>query len=109
MAEIYHVVHFWLKPELGVAGRQAFVAGLRGLVESPNVVRVRVGRPVVQEPGRERAVVEASYDYQLFVEFADQAAAEAYQDPADQVHTEFIERFKDAWSRVLIFDSAEVA
>lgn len=98
-----HCVHFWLKPDLAADERAAFVQGLRGLASSPNVTSIRVGTPA----GTPRPVVDNSYDYQLLVTFADQAAHDAYQSPADHAHTAFIERFKACWTKVLIYDSLE--
>lgn len=99
-----HCVHFWLKPDLGDAERAAFVQGLRDLADSPHVSSVRVGKPA----GTPRAVVDNSYDFQLLVHFADQAAHDAYQSADDATHAAFIERFKVCWTRVLIYDSVEV-
>jgi hypothetical protein len=103
MSSVLHIVHFWLKPEVGEDRRRAMAQALRGLGESPNVGRVRVGRPA----GTPREVVDNSYDLQLLIEFADQAAADAYQAPEDKRHTDFINEFHDDWARVLIYDSLE--
>ena len=108
MTKIVHCVLFWFGEGVDLARREAFEAGLRGLTASPWVDAVRIGRPAKQTPGKERAVVDDSYDYQLLIEFADQAAADAYQDPSDAVHTAFIERFKGDWARVRVYDSVEV-
>ena len=108
MSKIAHCVFFWFKDHVDAARRREFEEGLRGLTQSPSVDAVRIGRPAAQAPGKERAVVDDSYDYQLLIEFPDQAAADAYQDPADAVHTAFIQRFKDDWSRVQVYDAVEV-
>ena len=109
MSTIYHIVHFWLKPDLPAERRDAFAEALRQLEQSPHVRRCRVGQPVAQPPDRKRAVVDDSYDYQLFAEFDTQAAADAYQDPSDAVHTAFLDEFKTDWTRVLVYDSVESA
>ncbi|MGF1632586.1 MAG: Dabb family protein [Phycisphaerae bacterium] len=98
-----HCVHFWLKPELSAEEREAFLAGLRDIENSPNVTSVRVGTPA----GTPRPVVDNSYDYQLLVHFADQAAHDAYQAPGDAVHQHFVDTFKTYWTKVLIYDSLD--
>lgn len=99
-----HIVHFWLKPDLTADQRRAFEAALHAIAKSPNVSRVRIGRPA----GTPRPVVDNSYDYQLLVEFADQAAHDRYQSPDDAVHQAFIDQNKTLWTRVLIYDSLDV-
>jgi hypothetical protein len=99
-----HTVHFWLKPDLTASERAAFLAGLHALADSPNVARVRIGKPA----GTPRPVVDNSYDFQLLVEFTDQAAHDRYQSADDPAHETFIRTFKPMWTRVLIYDSVPV-
>jgi len=98
-----HTVHFWLKPDTTDAQRTEFVAGLKALADSPNVASVSARRPA----GTPREVVDNSYDYQLFVTFADQAAHDAYQSADDAAHATFINSFKSLFDKVLIYDSLE--
>lgn len=100
-----HAVHFWLKPDLPDARRAAFLAGCRGLADSPNVQTCRVGVPA----GTDREVVDNSYDVQLICGFASRADHDAYQSPDDAAHAGFIAEFSDCWTRVLIYDSVEPA
>lgn len=73
------------------------------MADSPNVESCRVGVPA----GTDRPVVDNSFDAQLVCVFASQDKHDAYQSPSDEVHTAFIEGFKDCWTRVLIYDSLE--
>jgi hypothetical protein len=98
----YHCVHFWLREDLSSAERAAFIDGVRALGDSEYVQWIRVGRPA----GTDREVVDNSWDVQLLAIFADAAAHERYQ-AADPVHEQFIDRFADCWTRVLIYDSIE--
>jgi hypothetical protein len=103
MSKIHHTVHFWLKPDVSDDRRAAMLAALKGLAESPNVTDGWVGTPL----GTDRAVVDNSYDFQLFTTHEDQAAADAYQSPDDTRHMAFIENYKDIWTKVLIYDAIE--
>ncbi|MEM6458364.1 MAG: Dabb family protein [Planctomycetota bacterium] len=103
MADFHHTVHFWLQPGLDEDRRADFFASLRGLAESPHVKTCRVGTPA----GTDRPVVDNSYDAQLLCVFDSVAAHNAYQSPADEVHADFIERFKDCWAKVVIYDSID--
>lgn len=103
MSTFYHSVHFWLRHDLSDERRDAFFAGLRGLAKSPNVESCRVGLPA----GTDRPVVDNSFDAQLLCVFVSQEKHDAYQSPDDELHTAFINDFKDSWARVLIYDSVE--
>ena len=100
----HHTVHFWLKPGTGDAQRSEFEAGLRALADSPNVATVSARKPA----GTPREVVDNTYDYQLFIQFKDQAAHDAYQSADDAAHQRFIASFKPLFDRVVIYDSLEV-
>ncbi|MEM9416285.1 MAG: Dabb family protein [Planctomycetota bacterium] len=100
---LHHTVHFWLKPDTTDAQRADFVAGLKSLADSPNVVSVSARKPA----GTPREVVDNSYDYQLFVVFKDQASHDIYQSPDDAVHQKFVDAFVPLFDRVLIYDSVE--
>lgn len=103
MSTFYHSVHFWLRHDLSDERRDAFFAGLHGLAKSPNVESCRVGLPA----GTDRPVVDNSFDAQLLCVFASQEKHDAYQSPDDELHTAFINDFKDCWARVLIYDTVE--
>jgi len=97
---LYHCVYFWLKPELTVAQRAEFRAGVEVLKGIKAVAKVSVGVPAATT---KRPVVESSYDVALVVECANVAAEAAYQ--VDPLHLAFVEQFKSYWSRVQIYDS----
>ena len=101
MAAFLHTVHFWLKDGLTEQDKHAVLEGIRSLADSPNVSRVSVRVPA----GTPREVVDNSYDYQLVCEFDSPELHEAYQSADDAVHQAFIQKYKDKWTRVLIYDS----
>ena len=98
---LHHTVYFWLKPGLPEPERQAFLEALRMLVLSPNVYSCRVGTPL--EPARPDA--DASFDYQLVIEFPSAEDYEAYQSPEDNVHTMFVLENQERWARLRICDA----
>lgn len=103
MPMLQHTVFFWLKPDLTAERRAAFMAGVKGLADSPNVASCRVGTTA----NTPRDVVDNSYDVQLVCGFNSQAEHDAYQSADDAVHQIFIDGNKDCWTKVLVYDSLE--
>jgi hypothetical protein len=95
-----HCVYFWLKPDLTPAQRAEFLRGVTSLTTIRHVERGFVGTPAAVPP---RPVVDRSYDVGLTVLCRDVAAHNAYQE--DPVHSEFIAKCKDYWTRVQVYDS----
>lgn len=95
-----HVVYFWLRED-GTPEDGAWLAqGCREyLTNIPGVLRILVGTPA----NTPRGVVDNSYAVALVIEFADQAAHDAYQDHPDHLH--FVENCDPLWSRVQVYDS----
>lgn len=104
VTEFYHIVHFWLKPDISPEQREQFLAGLTAIGKSENVTTLRIGTPA----GTPREVVDNSYDFQIVVTFADKDAHDRYQSPEDAAHQQFIDSCKELWTKVLIYDSLEV-
>lgn len=102
MGKFYHCVHFWLREDLTESQISEFIDGVRALGDSGNVESIRVAVPA----GTDRPVVDNSYGVQLLAIFLDSAAHDRYQS-GDPVHEAFIEKFKNCWTRVLIYDSVE--
>ncbi len=98
-----HTVHFWLRADLTDDQRKQFIEACRGLAESNHVRKARVGLPA----GTPRDVVDNSYDVQLTCWFDSKDDHDRYQSSDDTVHMSFVDRYKDYWTRVLIYDSIE--
>lgn len=103
MPHLQHTVFFWLKPDLPDARRQALIAALEGLADSPNVATCRVGVPA----DTPRDVVDNSYDVQLVCGFDSREAHDVYQSADDALHQAFVDGFNDCWTKVLVYDSLE--
>jgi hypothetical protein len=97
-----HAVYFWLRPDLTVQQRDAFVRGLQSLRAIETVRAGWIGVPAATD----RPIIDRSYSYALTVVFADDAGHEAYQ--VHPVHDRFREEFGSFWTRVQIYDSVEI-
>jgi hypothetical protein len=54
-------------------------------------------------PPPKRPVIEDSYDYAITVVLKDMEAHDHYQ--VDPIHLDFIDKCKDFWERVVIYDA----
>ena len=97
---LIHTVYFWLKSELTDEQRKTFLEeGVNSLKNIESTTAVYTGVPA----STDRPVIDRSYDVGLTVVLEDMAAHDAYQE--DQIHLDFIERFKDYWIKVQIYDA----
>ncbi|HYE17188.1 MAG TPA: Dabb family protein [Tepidisphaeraceae bacterium] len=97
-----HTVYFWLKPGTPDAARDQLVRECRdylGKIES--VRHLWAGVPAMTP----REVVDNSYGVGLTVVLDDSAGHDHYQ--VAPLHKEFIERNKQHWERVQIYDHVE--
>lgn len=97
---LIHTVYFWLKRDLTDEQRKTFLEeGVNSLKNIDTTTAVYTGVPAETD----RPVIDRSYDVGLTVVLEDMAAHDAYQE--DQIHLDFIERFKDYWIKVQIYDA----
>jgi stress responsive alpha/beta barrel protein len=94
-----HAVYFWLRDDLSAADRATFEAGVRSLTSIEQVAHGWIGVPA----DTDRPVIDRSYSYAEVLVFKDRAAHDAYQ--VHPIHTQFVERCKTFWTKVLIYDS----
>jgi hypothetical protein len=99
---LIHSVYFWLKPGLTPAQRAAFTSEVKKLSAIRPIEKIYVGSP---SGIAERSVTDRSFDVALTIVFRDGPGHDAYQ--VDPVHLAFVERNKDSWTKVLIYDSEE--
>jgi hypothetical protein len=96
-----HVVLFWLKDPSDTTARQALLSDARELLAKiPGALHVWAGRPAMTP----REVVDNSYDVGLCVVLDDRAGHDVYQD--HPLHKQFIERNREKWDRVRVYDFA---
>jgi len=94
-----HTVYFWLKPGTPEVARDRLVADCHGLLgRIPTVRQLWAGPPA----GTPRDVVDNSYGVGLTVVLDDREGHDVYQE--HPLHTEFIERNREHWARVQVYD-----
>jgi hypothetical protein len=99
---LIHSVYFWLKPGLTPAQRENFKAEVKKLSAVRTIEKIYVGSP---SGIAERSVTDRSFDVALTIVFGSGPAHDAYQ--VDPIHLAFVERNKDSWTKVLVYDSEE--
>ena len=97
---LIHTVIFWLKNDLSEDQKNIFKNEVKALGEISSVEDFHLGTPASTP---KRPVVEDSYDFAITVVLKDMAAHDDYQ--ADPIHLEFIEKCKEMWERVVIYDA----
>ena len=97
---LVHTVIFWLKKELSEDQKVVFTNEVKTLGEISSVESFHIGTPA---PTPKRPVIEDSYDYAITVVLKDMGAHDDYQ--VDPIHLDFIDKCKDFWERVVIYDA----
>ena len=97
---LVHSVFFWLRSDISDDERAEFRAGIGSLMAIESASVVYAGTPAATE---QRPVIDSTYDVGLTVLLEDVAAHDAYQ--TDPVHTAFVERFSEFWTKVQIYDA----
>tara|TARA_B100000242_G_C42592952_1_gene280391 strand:+ start:200 stop:499 length:300 start_codon:yes stop_codon:yes gene_type:complete len=97
---LVHTVFFWLKADLSNALKEKFAKNIKTLGDIFSVESFHLGTPA---PTPKRPVVEDSYDYAITVILKDMDAHNEYQ--ADPIHLAFVDKCKDLWERVVIYDA----
>ena len=95
-----HCVFFTLKPGTPSSAVDALIAdGREYLAKVPTVRRLHTGR---RDPNAVREVNVQDYEVGLVVHFDDRAGHDAYA--THPLHMEYIERNKQHWAKVRVFD-----
>lgn len=95
----YHVVYFWVKDGTPSEKVDQLVADCKAYLGSIQDIReLYVGTPA----GTQRDVVDNSFDVSIIARFENKEAHDRYQE--DETHKQFIERNKDIWERVQVYD-----
>ncbi len=96
-----HSVFFWMKKDVTEEQKATFAKdGLGALATISANYKTYIGPPAMT-PRAE--VVDNSYDFALICHFKDRAAHDKYQ--VDPIHRQFIEKYKDLWERVQVYDN----
>lgn len=96
---IAHHVLFWLKADTSEDQKKAFRNGLQSLEKIEVVKTFHIGTPAPIE----RAVVDTTYTFSLFLLFDDLAAHDVYQ--VHEIHKAFLDEFRVLFEKVIIYDA----
>lgn len=96
---IAHHVLFWLKADTTDEQKTAFRKSLSTLEKIEIVKFFHLGIPAPIE----RAVVDTTYTFSLFLAFEDMAAHDVYQ--AHPLHQAFLNEFRVFFDKVIIYDA----
>lgn len=95
-----HTVYFWINPDATPDQVKQLIADCKTLLGAVETVRkIEVGTPA----GTQREVVDNSWGVSITVYFDDKEGQDFYQ--TAEKHLEFIERNKNTWSRVQVYDT----
>jgi hypothetical protein len=98
--KLIHYVMFWLKPDLSVEEIDGFTGFFEQLKTINSVQSFIYGKSAVTE---KRDVVDNSFSYAMFAEFATLQDHEDYQ--VDPVHLKAIETYSKYWEKVVVHDT----
>ena len=96
---LIHTVFFWLKKSAPKSARAALLKDCKAYLKTPSVRRLWAGPPA---PTPARPVINATYDVGITVVFDGLAGHDAYQEHPR--HLKFIERNKQHWRKVAVYD-----
>lgn len=101
--QLVHHVFFWLKNPNSIEDRDKLVEGVKSLAKIETIRKLHVG---VVASTEKRDVVDISWGVSELMFFDDTAGQKIYQD--HPIHQEFIKNYSHLWSKVIVYDVAEV-
>ncbi len=100
---IAHQVYFWLKNPGSNEDREELINGIKSLRKIQSVKKLTIG---VVASTEKRTVIDDTWSVSELALFNDLASEAAYQ--VDPIHLDFIKNYGHLWSKVLVYDSAEI-
>ena len=101
--QLVHHVFFWLKNPDSIEDRDQLVQGIKTLSKIETIRKIHVG---VLASTEKRDVVDTTWQVSELMFFDDEAGQKTYQD--HPIHLDFIKNFGHLWSKVVVYDAAEV-
>lgn len=101
--QLVHHVFFWLKNPNSIEDRDKLVEGVKTLAKIETIRKLHVG---VVASTEKRDVVDTSWGVSELMFFDDTAGQKIYQD--HPIHQAFIKNYSHLWSKVVVYDVAEV-
>jgi stress responsive alpha/beta barrel protein len=100
---VVHHVFFWLKDPNSIADRDQVIEGLKTLRNIPSIKELYIGTPAATQ---QRSVVDSSWQVSELMFFDNLEDEAGYQD--HPLHEAFIKNCGPLWSKVLVYDAANV-
>lgn len=100
---IAHQVYFWLKNPGSSEDRAELIKGIKTLRKIDSVKKITIGVVAATE---KRSVIDDTWSVSELALFTDLASQAAYQ--VHPIHLDFIKNYSHLWSKVVVYDSAEV-
>ena len=97
---LIHTVFFWFADDADPKRIAEFENDLKNLGKVLSISRYYYGPPAATP---ERGRVDHSYDMAVNIFFESVAAHDAYQ--IDPIHVSFVEKSKDLWEKVVVYDN----
>lgn len=97
---LQHTVFFYLNDDVTPEEREQFEAGLKELLEIPEIYRSEIGIPAGTA---ERDVTDHSYAYAIYTWFETIEDYIGYDEHPD--HLEFIDNYNHLWADVKVYDA----
>ena len=98
-----HHVYFWLHNPSDNKDLDALTKGLKTLSAVEKINLFHIGKPA----DTNRDVIDVSYSLSLLMVFANRADQDNYQ--VHPIHLKFVEDCKHLWSKVIVYDSVDLA
>lgn len=97
-----HHVYFWLKNKDNKEDYDKLVNGLQKLSAVTTIQQFHIGKPA----STSREVIDGSYAVSWLVLFKNKDDQDSYQ--TDPIHLKFVSECSSLWSKVIVYDSADV-
>lgn len=104
MSTLSHHVYFWLKNPDSKEDLAQLIRGTKTLTTIETIKGFHIAIPAVTE---ERGVIDNSYNVSWLAFFDSEADEHIYQ--THPTHLKFIEECGHLWSRVVVYDSVQIA
>lgn len=99
-----HHVYFWLKNPESTADVAQLISGVKTLTSIETIKSSHIATPAATE---DRNVIDNSYSVSWLAFFDNEADEQIYQ--VHPTHLKFIEDHEHLWSKVVVYDSVQVA
>lgn len=104
ISTLAHHVYFWLKNPESKTDIAELIRGIKTLTNVETIKSFHIATPAATE---DRNVIDNSYRVSWLAFFDSEADEQIYQ--VHPTHVKFIENCEHLWSKVVVYDSVQVA